>query len=82
MTITQIILLCICSLGILIGYVLTMLSENDEQKFLWGFIQLFFTALIALVAFIMTNEREKCLKQLKNKCPEYEKIENVYRLKK
>jgi hypothetical protein len=59
-----------------------MLSENDEQKFLWGFIQLFFTALIALVAFIMTNEREKCLKQLKNKCPEYEKIENVYRLKK
>jgi hypothetical protein len=30
----------------------------------------------------MTAEREAALKQLKGKCPEFEKIENVYKLKK
>jgi hypothetical protein len=81
MTTAQIVILVIVVLVILLGYVKTMLSENDGEKYIWGLLQLFFTFLLAIVAFLMTYEREKLLKQLKDKCPEYEKIENVYRLK-
>ena len=35
---------------------------------------------ITFIAFLMTSEREILLKE-KGKCPEYEKVENVYRLK-
>jgi hypothetical protein len=81
MTTGQIIILSIMGLGVLIGYIKTMLSKTDAQKFGWGFFQIFFTSLFILIAVLMTSEREDALKKLKEKCPEYEKIENVYILK-
>ena len=69
------------TLGVLIGYIKTMLSKNDNGKLGWGFFQMFFTSLFILIAVLMTEEREITLKQLKNKCPEYEKVEDVYKLK-
>jgi len=89
MTTAQIIILIIMGLGVLIGYIKTMLSKNDIEKFLWGILQLFFTSLFILITIIMTlsyeellKEKNKCPEYEKIECPEYEKIENVYILKK
>jgi hypothetical protein len=78
----QIVIFSIIGLGVLIGYIKTMLSKNDNGKLGWGFFQMFFTSLFILIAVLMTAEREAALKQLKGKCPKFEKIENVYKLKK
>jgi hypothetical protein len=81
MTTPQIIIIGILTVLITIGYIGTMLSKNDNQKTAWCTLQIFSTAFIIIVAITMTTERNECLEQLENKCPEYEKIENVYRLK-
>jgi hypothetical protein len=81
MEIGQIIILSIFGLGVLIGYIGTMLSKYDMKKYGWGYLQLFCTLVILLIAIIMTMSVNRLSNQLNDKCPEYEKTENVYRLK-
>jgi hypothetical protein len=82
MNTAQIIVLTVLIIGIFIGYFNSMITKDESKKFAWGFFQLIFTGFLFVIAFVMTEEREEALKQLKGKCPEYEKIENVYKLKK
>lgn len=56
-----------------------------EEKFLSGISFLGILTLIALLSLLLLsitlNERFNLEQQLKEKCPEYEKVENVYKLK-
>ena len=81
MTTSQIVIFCILVSGTLIGYVGTMLSKTELDKLGYGFLQMFCTALIIVIAIVMTEEREKALLESKGICPEYELINNVYKLK-
>lgn len=81
MTTAQIITLIILGILILIGYFGTTLSKTDSKRFPYLALWMGVSILIYGLLIIMTIERESALKQLKGKCPEYEKIENVYKLK-
>ena len=75
------------TLGILvfIGYLGVSYRLNYEKSGLSGLFFLLLPVSIALLALILLgsslNDKIDLEKQLKNKCPEYEKIENVYKLK-
>ena len=81
MTTPQIIILSILGILAIIGFSGNLFTKKEEFRIGYSFLLLFTTSLFALVALTMTTEREDLLKQVKNKCPEYEKIENVYKLK-
>lgn len=67
-----------------IGYFRVAYSIDKEKtkKGLLGLFILTFLAYLCLVILaIQIDEIHELREQLKNKCPEYEKLENVYRLK-
>lgn len=81
MTTAQIIIITILAILALLGFSGNLLSKKEGARIAWSFLLLFTTSLFALIAFTMTSDREKLSKQIKDKCPQYEKVENVYRLK-
>lgn len=84
MTTVQLIILILIALVIIKGYFGASLNLN-EKKYLTGFIHVFVLTLMAglclLVAAIKTSEVNNLQKQLKDRCHQYEKVENVYKLK-
>jgi hypothetical protein len=82
MNITQIIVLSILTILMIVGCFGTSLSKTDTKRFgfiaMWIVISEFTLALL----IVMTIERESGLKKLESKCPEYQKAENVYIIKK
>jgi hypothetical protein len=84
MTIIQMVILLIIGLLMTICYfkVAYSIDIKKAKKGLLGLFILTFLAYLSLVALaIEISEIHELREQLKNKCPEYEKIENVYRLK-
>ena len=81
MTTAQIVILSTFTLLIFISYIFSMLSETDNGKMLWGGLQILCTGFIIMIAFEMTDQREQAIYKLNSKCPELEKLENVYRIK-
>ena len=81
MTTTQIIVYGGLILLILIGYVKTMFSKNEIEEDSWRFFELIFIFIFIFLTLLEINKKQNDLKKLKGKCPEYEKIENVYKLK-
>lgn len=81
MTTTQITVMIILIVAMLIAFIQTMKSKRDVEKHFWGSVQFCFIFLITFMGIVAMKENETNKKKLKGKCPEYEKIENVYRLK-
>lgn len=76
----QIIILTILSILITVSYFGTALAKSDKKRMSFIILWLFTSAFTMIIAIIMTIQREDLLKE-KDKCPQYEKIENVYQLK-
>lgn len=76
-------ILSICSvIGFLgVGFCREENQKEENKKMVFLIILLTTTALFGLIAFTMTEERQQLLKKINNKCPQYEKVENVYKLK-
>ena len=85
MTTGQIILLAIMGILTVIFYLRGCYSIVYKTKPISGILSvagLMFISLISLAIFIIVLEENTTLKKIaKEKCPEYEKIDNVYRLK-
>ena len=75
-TIKLIILACLS----IIGYFGVSFSKTDDGRFLFGWLMLFSTAIVFILLLTTMDEKNNLLKQ-RGKCPEYEKLENVYKLK-
>jgi uncharacterized membrane protein len=81
MTTGQIVtLLLVCLLG-LIPYITSLLTNRNSDKNSLTTILFIAFILMTFIAYLVTLEMNS-LRDNKNKCPEYEKIENVYQLKK
>lgn len=86
MTTFQIIIFSILSICSVIGFLgvgvcVEANQKEENKKMVFLIILLTTTALFGLIAFTMTEQREHLLKKVNNKCPQYEKVENVYKLK-
>jgi hypothetical protein len=65
----------------LLAMILVLLHNYEDMKF-FSLIGLFLLyCVMTFVAAIAIMEMNRFEKANKNKCPEYEKVENVYRLK-
>ena len=78
----QIIIFSILMILWCIGLYKTLYSLKEETKslnsiMLWILPQIFFI-MFTFVSFIVINDLNK---KVEGKCPEYEKLENVYKLK-
>jgi len=80
MTTAQTIILLILSIMMIIEYFGTALSKSENKKLIFIVMWLFSSAITMSLLILTTIDNEKLLKE-RGKCPEYEKIENVYRLK-
>ena len=82
MTIPQIVIFAIIFIGMVFFYVKIAYTIDEGYK---GFGYMFaLSVLISMLAFIAittTIEMNESHKALKGKCPEYELIDNVYKLK-
>lgn len=56
-------------------------SENESKRIKSVVVLMFITGLFFVVTVILSEENHELRQQLNNKCPEYEKLENVYKLK-
>ena len=73
-------------LGLLISFAYFKIAYTiDNTKYKTGYSALFLMMLcitmLLIIAMVTTMEMNELRTQVKNKCPEYEKIENVYKLK-
>jgi hypothetical protein len=74
------ILVGLSSYGFLI--VARSLMRGDYRKGIFPLIGLYFSTLISLLVLsIVLNVNAKLREEIEKKCPEYEKIENVYIIK-
>lgn len=76
MTTAQIVILAATFIFILIG----LMNHNSKSK--WYPITLGLLILSVLMLWVGLLAATLSLNQMKKPCPEYEKIENVYKLKK
>jgi amino acid permease len=76
----QIITLSIICLLALISYITCILTNRNSEKNALVSILFILFILMTFVSYLVTLEMNS-LRDNKNKCPEYEKIENVYKLK-
>lgn len=81
----QLITLLILGLLVCIGYFGVAYKINYEKYKLSGLLYLMLITSIALLSIFLLGSilHEKAIleNQLKNKCPEYKKVENVYKIK-
>jgi len=84
MTIDQTLIILLIGILIAIGYFTTgyNIDYKKSKNGVLGLVLLTFLAYFSLAFLaIQTIQNNELNTKLKNKCPEYEKIENVYRLK-
>ena len=83
MNTAQIIIFIILGI-IMIGSYFKLAYTIDTNKpigYVYLFIYTLTTAIFFMIAILATQQVNELRTQVKNKCPEYEKIENVYKLK-
>lgn len=80
MTTAQTILLSVLALVMIISFISINLAKLDGTRTAFSVIWLFMSAFLFGVALISTSEMNR-LEKLNGKCPEYERIDNVYKLK-
>lgn len=81
MTTAQIILFYSLLIMFIISFIVSSKTDNRERKIVYNVLWLMVTLILFFSAFISTHRLNE-LNHEKNKCPEYQKIENVYILKK
>jgi uncharacterized membrane protein len=79
MTTAQIIILITATLVFIISLYILTTSKNDDAKNGSIFFVCLSFGFMTIVAFLSTKVAMESSK--KHKCPEYEKVENVYKLK-
>jgi hypothetical protein len=81
MTTSQIAILSILGIIAIIAFIGAMLNNKYETRILF-IIALFSSfGFLFIVALVATQEMNKYSNLAKGKCPEYERIDNVYKLK-
>ena len=81
MTTQQILLFSILGGLILFSIFVNALSKKQSTKMFSLFLLIYALSLLLTIAIIQTLQVNELKKQINNKCPEYEIIENVYKLK-
>jgi len=84
MTTTQIIIFIVLGILISVSYFKVSYAfdfKRYELKFVYVILWLFVSGFLWTLLLIVTLEMNNLRKQVKEKCLEYEKIENVYKLK-
>jgi len=79
------IILIIFGILIFISYFMISFSINKDkwQKGFGGLmIMTFVSAFSLFICFILIKQNDELNNKVKNKCPEYEQVKNVYKLKK
>jgi len=81
MTTGQLVVIVILGVLVCVGYFGVGKNLNYNEKGLSGFLYLVLITMIALMSLALLAGTLDSKIKLKDKCPEYEKIENVYKLK-
>lgn len=63
------------------GFAGVCLAKEEAYKILFAFCILISVVFLLTATVTMTNLYEETKKRAEGKCPEYERVENVYRLK-
>jgi hypothetical protein len=77
------IILTVMIILFVIGYfkIAFSLDIKKRSKILWLVLMTFMFGFSILLNFLFINTNDELTEKVKNKCPEYEKVENVYKLK-
>lgn len=81
MTQLQIIVLSIIAITSIISFSINMLSKNEKTISNSAVVLFIMIAMLFLISVVVTSEMNYLRNISKGKCPEYEKIDNVYKLK-
>lgn len=81
MTQPQIIVLSIIAITSIISFLINTLSKNEKTISNSAVVLLIMIAMLFLMSVVATSEMNYLRNISKGKCPEYEKIDNVYKLK-
>lgn len=65
----------------IVGFCLQIFAKNKETKSLANILTLVSFMLVLVLFSLITIKYNGMSEQIKNKCPEYEKLDNVYKLK-
>lgn len=77
----QIITLIVLAVIAIIAYVGVNYTKSESGRLGYSFLSLFIMSILFLIITVTLTENVEMSSKLKNKCPEYEKVENVYKLK-
>lgn len=77
----QTIVISILSILFLISYFGTALTKKEDNRLGFIVLWLFTSAITLMLTVIMTISNEQNYKKAQDVCPEYQKLENVYKLK-
>jgi NADH:ubiquinone oxidoreductase subunit 4 (subunit M) len=81
MNIGQIIIITVMCILALIGYIKSNFEENENKQALWSGLTFTMFGFVVMLVVVQTQEVNKLQKQVREKCPQYEKVDSVYRLK-
>ena len=81
MTTPQIIILVIISIIAIIAFYGVIIHDKYETRMIYVFLLLFSCCFLFFIAIISITGMNKYYDVAKGKCPEYERIDNVYKLK-
>ena len=77
----QIIMIVIFYLLAFIAFIKSGYSKNENIKIIWSGVILLVCTLFTALTIETTTANNKLEKQVREKCPQYEKVDSVYRLK-
>lgn len=77
----QTITISILAILVLISYFGTALTKKDSNRLGFIVLWLFTSAITLMLTIIMTISNEQNYKKAQGTCPEYQKLDNIYKLK-
>ena len=77
----QIVTISVLGLAIFTSLLIGFFSDNFEYKPLTLMLGLFPLTVLLMITVLVTIEMNLLREKLENQCPQYERVENVYRLK-
>lgn len=60
---------------------LCIMKEEKSRSVFYMTVLLFISGIFLMLNFTLIEQNNKLIERLKNKCPEYEKLNNVYKIK-
>jgi len=77
----QIVIISVLGLMLFTSLFISYSSEKFEYKPLSFLLGMFSTMVLLVIVITTTMELNVLREKLENQCPQYERVENVYRLK-